>query len=126
MPDDDAGYFRKDVLFFSLHNFVGGLQTCNVLLVKKALILNNNKRAVDGVVRSDQLSPGGAGVQKVNPGPGQQQQGQQRSTAEPLSQLCLSIIHPVCGTVLKLELKLHLGYTYGHRKEFREVIDKES
>ena len=38
VPTDDEGLYRKDALFFSAQNFVGGLQGCNVMLIKKSLI----------------------------------------------------------------------------------------
>ena len=38
IPDDEDGIFRKDCLFFTINNFVGGLQSCSVILLKKSLI----------------------------------------------------------------------------------------
>ena len=38
VPGDEDGLFHKDLLFFSVENFVGGMQTCGVLVVKQALL----------------------------------------------------------------------------------------
>ena len=38
VPGDDTGLYHKDAVFFSLNSFVGGLQSCNVLIIKKSLL----------------------------------------------------------------------------------------
>ena len=38
VPFDDTGLYHKDAVFFSLNSFVGGLQSCNVLIIKKSLL----------------------------------------------------------------------------------------
>lgn len=42
VPGDEGGFYRKDGLFFSVSNVVGGLQTGNILLLKRPLIKNGN------------------------------------------------------------------------------------
>ena len=38
VPNDDEGFYQKDAIYFSVDNFVGGMQTCGIVLVKSALL----------------------------------------------------------------------------------------
>ena len=42
VPDDNEGLYRKDLIFFSGDNFVGGMQTCGIAIVKSALLRLSN------------------------------------------------------------------------------------
>lgn len=48
LPGVDPGSVHKDALFFSLHKFVGGVQTPGVLVAKKALFRNAKPQGCGG------------------------------------------------------------------------------
>lgn len=50
VPDDSEGLFHKDAIFFSVENFVGGLNTPGVLIIKSALITTQARSKKTGGV----------------------------------------------------------------------------
>ena len=46
---DKGGLLRKDAVFFSIHNFIGGIQSASVLLVKKQLVKGD--QAIEAIIK---------------------------------------------------------------------------
>ena len=58
MPDDNEGLYQKDLIFFSGDNFIGGMQTCGIAIVKSALLRLSNYAIKGGSVETKTVSLG--------------------------------------------------------------------
>lgn len=50
LPGVEESAVQKDVMFFSGHKFIGGLQTPGVLIAKKILFRDSASSAVDSLI----------------------------------------------------------------------------
>ena len=50
VPDDEEGLYQKDVIYFSVDSFVGGMQTCGIAVVKSALLRYSKHATLGGNV----------------------------------------------------------------------------